>query len=237
MEFKPRLTIPEKGNKYYNRVPEGYGTSIQGYPLQSGLTVLSNCVGYAAARFNEIGGYGKWMFFNYPPNAEDFWTREPKLKRGQEPKLGAIMVWEGVGSKAGHVAVVEQILNDSCIITSESGYGCAKPFWTQRRAKGDGNWGAGKDYKFLGFIYQPEGQITLPIVTPATRTIKKGMQGEDVKEMQTKLAELGYLRSSEADGVFGKITLGAVLAFQLENGLDVDGIVGPMTKKILRMVR
>lgn len=234
MEFKPRLTIPENGNKYYNRVPEGYGTSIQGYPLQSGLTVLSNCVGYAAARFNEIGGYGKWIYFNYPPNAEDFWTREPKLKRGQEPQLGAIIVWEGVGSKAGHVAIVEQINSDGSITTSESGYGCAKPFWTQRRAKGNGNWGAGNDYKFLGFIYQPEEQTDTP---PQTRTIKKGMQGEDVKEMQIKLAELGYLRQTEIDGDFGKITLGAVLAFQLENGLDVDGIVGLMTKKVLRMAR
>lgn len=233
MKFVPRLTIPEKGNKYYNRVPEGYGTSIQGYPLQSGLTVLSNCVGYAAARFNEIGGYGKWMFFNYPPNAEDFWTREPRLKRGQEPKLGAIIVWEGVGSKAGHVAIVEQINSDGSITTSESGYGCAKPFWTSRRTKGNGNWGAGNDYKFLGFIYQPEEQITLPIVAPATRTIKKGDRGDDVKALQTRLVELGYLRANEVDGDFGKITLGAVLAFQLETGLAVDGVAGKYTKEAL----
>jgi peptidoglycan hydrolase-like protein with peptidoglycan-binding domain len=51
--------------------------------------------------------------------------------------------------------------------------------------------------------------------------------------MQTALADRGYLRASEIDGDFGKITLGALLAFQLENGLDVDGICGPKTAAAL----
>ena len=225
-DFKPRFQIPEKGNKYYNRKPEGYGTSIQGYPLQSGLTCLSNCVGYAAARFNEIGQWNCWMYFNYPPNAEDFWTREPKLKHSQEPALGAIIVWEGIGSKAGHVAVVEQINSDGSIITSESGYGAAKPFWTQRRTNANGNWGAGSDYKFLGFIHQPK-------VETEWRVLKKGHQGDDVKKLQEALISKGYLRAGENDSDFGKITLGAVLAFQFENDLEVDGAAGRETQKAL----
>lgn len=233
MEFKPRKTIPEKGNKYYNRQCNGgYGTSIQGYPVCEGLDVLANCVGYAAGRFNEIGNYGKWQYFNYPPNAEDFWTVNSGLSKGQEPKLGAIMVWEGIGSKAGHVAIVEEI-GSNYVISSESGYGCAKPFWTQQRFKGDGNWGAGADYKFLGFIYQPSDSPT-PVPTPS-RVIKEGDKGEDVKEMQTKLAALGYLRFTEIDGDFGKITKGALCCFQLEKNLDVDALCGPATKKALGM--
>lgn len=230
MGFEKRIVIPEKGNPYYNRkVNGGYGTSIQGYPLCEGLTCLANCVGYAAARFNEIGNYGEWKYFNYPPNAEDFWKQEPNLKRGQEPKLGAIMVWEGIGSKAGHVAVVEEIGEEgNWVLTSESGYGCAKPFWTQQRFKGTGNWGAGNDYKFLGFIYQP---TDLP---PSERTIKEGDQGSDVKDMQAQLAIKGYLRVSEVDGIFGKITKGGLLCFQFENELDVDGICGLQTWKELK---
>ena len=65
--------------------------------------------------------------------------------------------------------------------------------------------------------------------------MKKGDRGDDVKALQTRLVELGYLRANEVDGDFGKITLGAVLAFQLENGLDVDGMVGPQTKKQLKI--
>ena len=228
MDFKPRLTIPEKGNPYYNRKPEGYGTSIQGYPLQTGLTCLSNCVGYAAARFNEIGQWNCWKYFNYPPNAEDFWTRETNLKHCDKPALGAIIVWEGVGSRAGHLAVVEQINSDGSIITSESGYGAAKPFWTQRRTNSNGNWGAGSDYKFLGFIHQPN-------VETEWRVLKKGHHGSDVKELQQKLIAHGYLRKGEDDGDFGVITLGAVLAFQFENDLEVDGAAGRETQKALGM--
>ena len=59
--FTPRLELPSVGNKYYNRADNGgWATAIQGYPVEVGLNVLRNCVGYAAARFNEIGGYGKW---------------------------------------------------------------------------------------------------------------------------------------------------------------------------------
>lgn len=40
---------------------------------------------------------------------------------------------------------------------------------------------------------------------------------------------------NEIDGAFGKITLGGLLAFQFENGLEVDGLCGPVTKKALGM--
>lgn len=65
--------------------------------------------------------------------------------------------------------------------------------------------------------------------------IMRGMHGDDVKEMQSKLADKGYLRKNEIDGAFGKITLGGLLAFQFENDLEVDRLCGPVTKKALGM--
>lgn len=221
-----RLVLPEKGNKYYLRKQSGgYGTSIQGFPKQEGIDCLSNCCGYAAGRFNEIGNYGYWKYWNYPPNAEDWWGQaQPQgLTRGQEPRVGSVAVWEGIGSKAGHVAIVEIVYDDGSILTSESGYGAANPFWTTKRVKGNGNWGQNSNYKFLGFIYQPTSSLS----------VKKGDSGEKVREVQSKLAAKGYLRQNEVDGDFGKITLGAVLAFQFENNLEVDGIVGPKTQELL----
>jgi N-acetylmuramoyl-L-alanine amidase len=53
-------------------------------------------------------------------------------------------------------------------------------------------------------------------------TYKKGDKGEIVKHIQRALHLL-------PDGIFGKITEEAVRAFQYENGLKVDGIVGPAT--------
>lgn len=247
MKFTPRLTKPEAGNKYYiTRAKGGWSTAIVGNPTDPDCNVLHNCVGYAFGRFNEIIGDTK-MTHLQPVNAENFYAvaQSQGLKTGQEPKLGAVAVWQkgatlSSSDGAGHVAVVEVINKDGSIITSESGYKCKTAFWTTKRVKGNGNWGAGTEYKFLGFIYLPEDvEITDP-VKPATptkteRVLKKGLKGNDVKEMQTKLANRGYLRKNEIDGDFGKITLGALLAFQFENGLSTDGCCGPMTKKALGM--
>lgn len=63
--------------------------------------------------------------------------------------------------------------------------------------------------------------------------IRKGDTGADVELMQARLAAKGYLRKSEVDGDFGTITLGALLAFQFEHDLDVDGLCGPATKAAL----
>lgn len=228
--FKPRMTKPEAGNPYYNTIAAGgYSGAIVGSQTDKGCNVLANCVGYAAGRFNEIIGKPKFVYFQYPPNAEDFYDTAiaAGLKVGTQPKLGAIICWARgktwcSGDGAGHVAVVEEIKSDGSIITSESGYGCASPFWTSHRYRESGNWGAGTQYRFLGFIYQPE--------EPAPKYIKKGDKGAAVELMQSRLAAKGYLRKNEIDGDFGLITLGAVCAFQLENGLDVDGICGPATQ-------
>lgn len=163
--FKARLTRPEAGNPYYNRIASGgYSGAIQGNPTDPGCNVLANCVGYAAGRFNEIIGAGRFLYFQYPPNAEDFCdaAKAQGLSIGQTPQLGAIACWAkgktGTSADgAGHVAMVEKINSDGSIITSESGYGCANPFRTTHRERGGGNWGASAAYKFLGFIYQPDG--------------------------------------------------------------------------------
>jgi len=55
-----------------------------------------------------------------------------------------------------------------------------------------------------------------------TRTLRKGMEGKDVKRMQKFLGV-------EADGVFGFGTLTALKKWQNKNGLLPDGIAGPAT--------
>lgn len=160
MAFKPRLTKPEAGNKYYNTKGNGgYSDAIKGKPTDAGCDVLSNCVGYAYGRFNEIGGYGCCKYLR-PTNAENFIQYKGNLEVGQTPKLGACMVWRKGASLngsdgAGHVAIVEKIVSDTQIVTSESGWNSSTPFWTKTRNKGNGNWGAGSGYTFLGFIYNP----------------------------------------------------------------------------------
>lgn len=160
--FTPRMTRPEAGNKYYiTKASGGWSTAIKGNPTDSVCDVLSNCVGYAFGRVNEIAGDTNMSLLR-PLNAENFYdvALEQGLTISNTPKLGAVMCWQKGSTRsyqdgAGHVAVVEQIVSDTEVVTSESGYGCSNPFWIQTRKKGNGNWGAGSDYKFLGFILNP----------------------------------------------------------------------------------
>lgn len=60
--------------------------------------------------------------------------------------------------------------------------------------------------------------------------IKKGQQSDDVRRVQEKLIQLGYnCGGYGADGIFGNGTYNSVVAFQKDNGLSTDGIVGPLT--------
>ena len=63
--------------------------------------------------------------------------------------------------------------------------------------------------------------------------VKEGDKGEYVRQMQEKLYKKGYLRKNEIDGDFGKITLGALLAFQFKTGLNVCGVCNAETWETL----
>ena len=58
--------------------------------------------------------------------------------------------------------------------------------------------------------------------------LQSGNQGDAVRALQTRLKTLGYLADS-ADGTYGEKTKAAVIAFQSNNGLKVDGIAGSGT--------
>lgn len=231
MYFTPRLTIPEKGNKFYNtKSVGGYSSAIVGKPTCDGLNTLSNCVGYAYGRYHEING-DTTMHYLKPVNAEMFIDYADKsLKIGMSPKLGACMVWQkGTPSGsdgAGHVAIVEQINADGSIVTSESGWNSTKPFWTKTR-KNDGNWGQATTYTFLGFIYQPKEYEPQPtpsnVISFPVTAVKKGMGGEAVKQVQTILKGLGYY-TMNVDGSAGGGTDKAIRAYQKAYGLTQNGI-------------
>ncbi len=59
-------------------------------------------------------------------------------------------------------------------------------------------------------------------------SLKRGSTGTEVRSLQTKLIELGYL-TGKADGIFGRKTTDAVIAFQRANKLKADGIAGTKT--------
>jgi cell wall-associated NlpC family hydrolase len=63
--------------------------------------------------------------------------------------------------------------------------------------------------------------------------LKEGASGNEVYILQSKLKEYGYYQGP-LDSSFGAGTRTAVVGFQLECGLDADGVVGPSTLQALR---
>ena len=61
-----------------------------------------------------------------------------------------------------------------------------------------------------------------PASSTSKETLELGSEGSDVKALQQKLKDLGYL-SGSADGKFGVATEAAVIAFQKNNNLTADG--------------
>ena len=152
-----RTTRPTEGNKYFIRKANGgYSTCIQGKPTDSQCNVLANCVGYACGAYNEELGLG-YEKYHLNCNAENFIERAiaSGLSVLSKPVVGSILCWEGVGSLAGHVAIVIEVINDNCIRTAESGYGSSRPFWITTRYNNNGRWGLNANYKTRGFIINP----------------------------------------------------------------------------------
>lgn len=200
-----RTTKPTSGNKFFiTKSKGGYSTCIQGSPTDSQCNVLSNCVGYACGRFNEIIGAMKYPSLNC--NAENFIERAKNtygLEISSVPTLGGIMVWQkGTLSRndgAGHVAVVEKIIDSNTIYTSESGYG-GSAFWNSTRRNTNGRWGLGSAYTFRGCIVNPAiGKVVAPTPTPSAKksvdeVAKEVIRGEwgNGDERYNRLTNAGY---------------------------------------------
>lgn len=75
--------------------------------------------------------------------------------------------------------------------------------------------------------------VPVPTITPNTRAyhnLARGDKGDEVRRLQEKLIELGYLPEGSADGAYGNQTRMAVRRFQYYNSLTVDGVAGRATQ-------
>lgn len=106
---------------------------------------------------------------------------------------------------------------------------------TKLSERGWNRWG--KMHKYFDY----SGNVITPEVKDdgeyefGHRTLKKGMEGKDVKAMQEALIDLGFSCGRYgADGEFGSATEDAVEAFQFANDLEVDGIAGDKTFELLK---
>lgn len=87
------------------------------------------------------------------------------------------------------------------------------------------------------YLYNLHSQIAKEVnALLAKKIVYLECEGDAVKEWQELLIKRGYsCGDSGADGIFGSDTDGAVRKFQKDNGLDVDGVVGPKTQAALKL--
>ena len=242
---------PEAGNKFYTRKASGgYSTCIKGKPTDN-CDVLSNCVGYACGRFNEIIGEMKYPSLNC--NAENFIERAKSLglEISDVPTLGGIMVWQKGNSLsnsdgAGHVAVVERIDSSNQIFTSESNYS-GEAFFNSTRTNKNGRWGLSSKYSFRGCIVNPAiGKVTTPEEKEdffgGLGYFKDGDEHPNINRIaEFMLKTFPKYTSEKALGpVYGPYIKSSIKEFQrrakLEGNYDstVDGYFGPITLESLK---
>lgn len=88
-----------------------------------------------------------------------------------------------------------------------------------------------------GYSKQKVDGVVGPATLAGCPVVRKGAKGNVTKLIQKRLLSLGYkLPKWGADGGFGDETVDAVKAFQANNGLSIDGIVGQNTwRKLLNL--
>ncbi len=234
--FQIRTACPSNNKYYIRQANGGWNGAIQGKPTKAGANVLANCVGYANGRFAEIMNKGS-IPYQLICNAENFIevAKNYGLKISNTPTLGGIMVWKkgatlNGSDGAGHVAVVEKIIDNNTIYTSESAYN-GTAFYNSTRSNSNGRWGIGSAYSFRGCIINPsvndepqsytythfvkeiqiaEGQtgkwvdgIAGAKTLALTPTISryKNRTNACVKPVQKYLFSLGYTEVGDADGI------------------------------------
>ena len=185
---------------FIRKVNGGYSPCIPGndaYGLRPFTgSVLPNCVGHAVAAYNIHAGESKSCKYLGNVNAKEFvkFIQTQNLPHGDTPKVGACMVWGG--SDDGHVASVEEVIDNDTVSTSESGwnYRAAPVIRYMTRKRGNGNWG--QNYEFLTFIYQPGTTPDPPAPKPVYYTIKRGDTLSGIaKQFNTTVAELVKLNN------------------------------------------
>lgn len=129
MAYTPRLTAPDTsdlrwimtaGGGYNGCIAGAWSSGASNYP-----SVLPNCTGYVHGRCMEIAGVTTDNLGLSFGNAVEYWNGcSSDWVQESEPSLGAVIVYESIPGygTAGHVAIVEQIIDSDTIVCSQSDY-------------------------------------------------------------------------------------------------------------------
>ena len=186
--FTPRTTPPDPSDLRWISDDARFGGYNRCMIINdaTGL-VIPNCTGYVHGRWMEISDSHECPL-STSNAANYFGYTADGMQRGSEPQLGAVICFStGQGGQPGHVAIVEEIVDENTIITSDSNFG-HEYFVMRTRYRSMGwNWIAGSDLVFQGFIYNPDaGKInrsTLLLMLAAKKR-KEEENGKSIRIQQ-----------------------------------------------------
>lgn len=190
------------------------------------LTVLGTSGGWTKTTYNGHTGYVSTQYLMEKTSSGYYPLRE--------------------GDENPFVLQLQQKLSDLGFFTgsADGKYGnttteAVKAFQKQNGINADGAAGGETQRTLYGDQAQgnadtgsTSGGTSTVVGQPSNKTLKKGDKGEDVRSLQARLIELGYL-TSKADGLFGAATQKAVKAFQEKSNLSADGKAGKVTQGLL----
>lgn len=150
MAFIPRLTDQGMLNN-----PMYYSDNFY-YQIGYGLP---NCTAFCYGRIYEIlNQKPTWC----PRNDAGTWWNDWPHAKGQQPQLGSVVCYyDPYGYYAGHVAVVEEILPNGNLITSNSSWQ-GTYFWTEEVTPAANYlpaWAQARGHRLHGFMYLPGAPI------------------------------------------------------------------------------
>lgn len=141
-----------------------------------------------------------------------------------------------VGSTGQKVEEIQKIVG----VEQDGVYGpktekAVKVWQNKLNIESDGVWGPQTEeatYNLFAFLSnvteEPQNNEFFEAINAAKNEIvSKGSTGDAVKIAQLGLKLKGY--NLEVDGIFGDLTTHATWQFQKDNGLRVDGVIGPET--------
>jgi peptidoglycan hydrolase-like protein with peptidoglycan-binding domain len=162
-----------------------------------------------------------------PPDLNDprTWSSLRKGERGPSvAKLKELLVENGFESGSGTVFDAKTL-------------SAVKAYQESRKLTVDGIVGLQTWTALLNKISPVDDETEAPFkremkTSPDRPIIKSGAKGSIVEELQRRLNDHGF-DLAPIDGVFGMNTKAALAAFQKANGLEPDGVCGPLTWRAL----
>lgn len=171
-----------------------------------------DCSGLFYWAFKDLGSY---IYHGSNTIWNKYCTVKGTLQPNQSLKPGTALFLTKDGNRhhiglyVGNDTVIESRSTSAGVVISKVSH------WNE--------WGELKDVDYGNSASQDVGETR--------KTLRKGNTGDDVKNLQTALNELGY--KLNVDGIFGQMTYGAVITVQETAGIEVDGIVGKNTWKAI----